>query len=154
VCLQRGYADFYLLDVEREALPRLGADGMVCSHILEHFWRPEQALAHALIALQPGALLYAACPTLHNAHYGDDYTHVRPFTENSLQGLLEDVGLVEVEFLYQLQASFRGAGRVLDILTGGDELRAAKLAKRFPRLRAQANVQALAIYPDRGANRS
>jgi len=147
VCLKKGYTRFFPIDLEHESLPDLGADGMVCSHVLEHFLRPERALTNALSALVHGAIVYAICPTLNNSKYWDDYTHIRPFTEESLQALMEDIGLRNVEILYELQAPFRGIGPLLRLLVRNNPARANYLASRFRLLRSRANVQAIGMLP-------
>lgn len=148
ICLKNGYKGFYQADVEIEALPRLEADGLILSHILEHFVRPERALANVFQALRPGALVYAIVPTVRNAHYYDDYTHIRPFTERALIGLFSDIGLQEPTILYEFQAPFRGAGRLIRLWTKGNPRREHELCKRHSRLRAQANVHAIANMPN------
>lgn len=144
-CLRNGYTDFFLRDVENEQLHECQADGMVLSHVLEHFIKPDIALRNALSCLLPGALVYCAVPTLCNRKYYDDYTHVRPFTKAALVGLMADCGLQEVTMLHQFAVPFRGMGRVLKYLTRHDHRVEQSLADRFPRLRSNVNVHAIGI---------
>jgi len=147
MCLERGYCEFLQIDPEQAELASMQADGMVLSHVLEHFVRPERALTNALGALQSGAVVYAVCPTVNNSHYYDDYTHVRPFTASSMFGLLSDVGLAEIRILYDFQSPFPGGGRIMRLWTKGSPNLESELSNRFSFLRSGANVHALAIVP-------
>lgn len=146
VCLERGYSRFIQCDTEDEPLPELEADGLVGSHIVEHFIRPYRALTNALAGAATGTTVYLAAPTVRNAKYFDDYTHVRPFTEKSLVGLMRDAGIERIEVLHDLRRLFPGFGRLLALWTRGDPERANRLAKRHPALRIPYNVQAVGAY--------
>lgn len=87
-------------------------DVIVCGDVLEHLRDPLRVLRGALCLLAPGGSIVASIPNIAHAavrlallagrfDYRPlgllDETHVRFFTRRSLQGLLEQAGLVPVE---------------------------------------------------------
>lgn len=146
VCLKRGYAKFIQCDLETEPLPDLKADALVGSHIVEHFLRPDQALLNALAGAAKDAVIYLAAPTIKNAKYFDDYTHIRPFTDKSLVGLMTDTGIGQIQILYDLRRIFPGSGRLLAMWIGGNPNRANRLAEKHPFLRGRFVVQAIGAF--------
>lgn len=64
----------YLLDLnERNWIPNRQFDLVLCSQVLEHVWRPETALRNLAALVNPGGLLWIACPASNFRHGSPEF---------------------------------------------------------------------------------
>ena len=81
-------------DLEQLQLPlRDGLfDGVLAKDVLEHVQRPWKILKEVRRVMKPGGMLIVSVPLPHAGVVWNDYTHVRGFTKQALQKMLEDAG--------------------------------------------------------------
>lgn len=89
-------------------------DGVSCKAVLEHLYYPLEAVIEINRVLKKGGSFFVSVPDVKDSHFWDDYTHVRPFTKNSLFTLLRDGGF-EISKLWYL-GSMPGAGILMRFL--------------------------------------
>ena len=79
-------------DFEKDTLPVSGAsiDTALAYSVIEHLRDPSVFLNECLRVLKPGGFIILEAPNWHFSHRGffDDFTHVRPYSPQSLCGLL------------------------------------------------------------------
>ncbi|HNP86955.1 MAG TPA: methyltransferase domain-containing protein [Kouleothrix sp.] len=75
-------------------------DAVVAKDILEHLLHPGQAIKEIWRVLRPNGVLWISTPHAGSRRFYDDYTHVRPFTLQSLRSLLDDYGFTLHTFFY------------------------------------------------------
>ena len=92
---RRGYRAFRFerLNLDREPIPWVdgSAEVVVCSHLIEHVADDRQLLEMIRRALRPGGHLILMCP-INETDRNANPLHVRRYTEESLEKLLEDFG--------------------------------------------------------------
>ncbi len=73
-------------------------DGIHCAHVIEHLAEPELFVADAARLLRPGGVIMIRTPDVARAgfRFFVDHTHRRPFTAQSLRGLLALHGFGDV----------------------------------------------------------
>ncbi len=117
-----------------EKLPSHTYDTVICNDVLEHFAYPDQVLAQLKRCLSPGAVIVASIPNVR--HIGNlfhlliqkdwkymdsgirDNTHLRFFTQKSIQRLFESCGY-HIELLHGICPSRHPAFSLFNILTFG-----------------------------------
>jgi len=101
LCKKRGLRAI-LLDVEREKLPFPDNyfDGAVMMRLLEHLYYPKEVFLEVNRVLKLNSLFFVIVPTKEHENYWHDYTHVRPYTIESLKMLAEDTGFEVDEYFY------------------------------------------------------
>jgi 2-polyprenyl-3-methyl-5-hydroxy-6-metoxy-1,4-benzoquinol methylase len=75
--------EFYVLDVEKEALPRT-FDLVLCSEVIEHLLDQSAAMRHLARMLNPGGHLVLTCPTGRMYTTEEHFGHVRHPTRDEL----------------------------------------------------------------------
>ncbi len=70
------------------------ADLIICSHVIEHINNLEDLISELYRILKPEGLIFFRTPDIENIGFKfySDYTHVRPFTTNSLKEYLTNSG--------------------------------------------------------------
>jgi len=69
-------------------------DLVISLAVIEHLKRPEKMLSESFRVLKPGGCIYLTTPNWHfdSKNFYNDYTHITPFTPNSLKMILTDIG--------------------------------------------------------------
>ena len=69
-------------------------EGVFCCWLFEHLAQPDLAMCEIGRVLKPGGYACIIVPSPHSLQHGfyDDYTHIRPFTKNSLDHLARLAG--------------------------------------------------------------
>jgi 2-polyprenyl-3-methyl-5-hydroxy-6-metoxy-1,4-benzoquinol methylase len=89
--------------------------GIYAKHVVEHLHDPFTFVEHLRRVLAPGGLAVIStpnCPYVLDKHFWDDYTHIHPFTANSLRMIAYDAGFKDVT-IYQDFRCFPGLGRIM-----------------------------------------
>jgi SAM-dependent methyltransferase len=81
---------------------------VVAKDILEHLLYPGYAMKEIRRVLRPRGVLWISTPHAGSRRFYDDYTHIRPFTIQSMRSLLEDHGFALKSFFYS--GSWPGMG--------------------------------------------
>jgi len=91
-----------VVDVETESLPfrHNCFDGVVMMRLLEHLYIPKKIFLEINRVLKLNGLVFIIIPTKEHENYWQDYTHVRPYTIESLGMLAEDTGFEIDEYFY------------------------------------------------------
>jgi 2-polyprenyl-3-methyl-5-hydroxy-6-metoxy-1,4-benzoquinol methylase len=84
--------DFYVLDVEKEAIGRT-FDVVLCSEVIEHLVDQSAAVSHLARMLNPGGHLVLTCPTGRMYTTEEHFGHVRHPTRDELVRHAERAGL-------------------------------------------------------------
>jgi len=94
-----------LVDVDAERLPYADGtfDAVLAKDILEHVKDPGQLAREVYRVTRPGGVIVASVVMARPRRVWADYTHLRGFTRESAQMLLEDVG-------YHVEAVWRMGG--------------------------------------------
>ncbi len=91
-------------------------DVVVCSHVIEHLQHPDIALAEIWRVLKQNGILYLEAPSQRSVfvpsfsgvnkssnipiNFWDDPTHIRPYSQNSLENLCNSVNLSPIKSGY------------------------------------------------------
>jgi SAM-dependent methyltransferase len=67
-------------------------DMVIAKDVLEHLYDPAKALTQFAQLLKPDGRVLINVPTPDAPYFWDDYTHIRPYTKNSLNHLLDETG--------------------------------------------------------------
>ena len=145
LALKAGYNQAHKVDIDTKKLPfkNRSFDVVVCSHVLEHLFQPLFATEEMYRVLKPKGFLFVSVPTRKNKKYDDDYTHVRPFTQHSLETLLKDAGFEKLKFLYQLKG-IPGLGIVERFFEVKIDNLKTNITLAAPILRQKVNIEAMA----------
>lgn len=110
--------DFRVLDVEQNPLPFEDDffDIVMLNHVIEHIVQFDDLLNELHRVIKPNRFLYIRTPNIHKIgnDFWNDYTHVHPFTDQSLTTMCQAHGFECHRFLYSNYPRIN-----LDILTGG-----------------------------------
>lgn len=95
--LKRGYSKIVIKDIEKEdyklkEFPTGKFDLIIAKDFLEHILKPWKLMPELYRILKKGGQIYAEVPHYTSGLAWIDYTHVRPFTRNSLRMLFIDYG--------------------------------------------------------------
>ena len=141
ICLERGYKRFFAIDLDQGWIPDhvndIYVDCVILVDVLEHLHNPLFAMENIAKICAPGAFVYCCSPTKFNLKYWDDYTHVRPFSDNMTRRLLVDSGFTELELLYIYQQPFIGFNKLFYAFLNSTRMR-AYLSDRYPFFRSKA----------------
>lgn len=101
LCKERGFQAI-AVDIENEILPFVDDyfDGIVMMRLLEHLYSPIEVFFEVNRVLKLNSLFFIIVPTKNHKNYWRDYTHVRPYTIESLQMLADDTGFEIDEYFY------------------------------------------------------
>ena len=78
-------------------------EGVFCCWLFEHLMEPDRSMRELYRVLKPGGYACIVVPSPHDMFaFYDDYTHIRPFTPNSLRHLAEGAEFAkwDVEYLH------------------------------------------------------
>ena len=100
-----------VVDLERDPLPfpDESFDFVFSKSVLEHLHEPAAVVAKARAALRPGGVAVFMTPSWEHSYRGPfyyEYSHVTPFTRQSLRLALEYAGLEPLEVSYFRQLPF------------------------------------------------
>ena len=72
---------------------------VICSHVIEHLHNPEKVIQTIYRMLEPGGIAIIKTPDISSIKFDffGDYTHIRPFTLNSLKTLCSNYDLEIIE---------------------------------------------------------
>jgi len=94
-----GY-DINDLDIETDKLPHddESIDLLISFALIEHLEYPKNMLTEAMRCLKPGGSIVISTPNwwYSSKHFYDDYTHVKPYSPNTLSYLLADNGFKDI----------------------------------------------------------
>ena len=70
-------------------------DLIICSHMIEHLSNPDLLINELERILRPGGIIFLKTPDIKYVKWNfyDDFTHVRPYTKNSLLKVVESQNL-------------------------------------------------------------
>ena len=97
-----------LIYIENDSFPFSDEifDFVFSKSVIEHLWTPDNFIKEIYRVLKPGGRIIVMAPDWQSQRriFYDDYTHVHPYTTNSLSGLLKIYEFKEVtsEKFYQL----------------------------------------------------
>jgi SAM-dependent methyltransferase len=116
--LERRGVEFHEVDVETMSLPveTASIDLVILNHLIEHVVNCEFFIQELRRVIRPGGGLYIRTPNVERVKWGffDDYTHVRPFTVNSLDQLMSAFGFGRKFLLHSDHPRI-----IIDLLIGG-----------------------------------
>jgi SAM-dependent methyltransferase len=75
-------------------------DLVIAKDVIEHLSKPKAAMSQFHAALKPDGKIIVNVPSPDAPYLWDDYTHVRPYTKESLTHLLADSGFKPVYMKY------------------------------------------------------
>jgi len=90
LCRKKGYAIKYASLSEKLPFGDNSFDGIICSNVLEHLQDPEFAIYELMRILKKGGILVVSVPE-YDYIFWNDWTHVRPFTDQTLDNLAKSV---------------------------------------------------------------
>lgn len=90
------------VDIEKRKLPFEDSyfDGAVLMRILEHLYDPKKVLGEINRVLKMNSLVFVIVPTKEHENYWKDYSHIRPYSLESLLMLAKDTGFEIDEYFY------------------------------------------------------
>lgn len=98
---QREGINIRLGDAYQIPFPNGYFEGIFCCWLLEHLAEPSRAISEMYRVLKRNGYGCVIVPSPHNmTAFYDDYTHVRPYTPNSLKQLAEDCGFSRYRIEY------------------------------------------------------
>jgi ubiquinone/menaquinone biosynthesis C-methylase UbiE len=79
-------------------------DGVHCAHLIEHLEHPEELVKEIWRVLKPEGLLMLLTPDIerYKFRFYVDPTHIRPFTKQSLYGIVKMHGFTNIRLEYGL----------------------------------------------------
>ncbi|PIR92502.1 hypothetical protein COU01_01450 [Candidatus Falkowbacteria bacterium CG10_big_fil_rev_8_21_14_0_10_44_15] len=116
ICRERGFkAKKINVENELEALSDNFYQGVYVKQVVEHLHNPLYFFKHLYRMLKPGGkavILTPNCPYALNRFFWDDYTHERPFTQESLKRIALDAGWQKIK-IYADFRCFPGLGKLI-----------------------------------------
>lgn len=79
-------------------------DGVHCAHVIEHLKKPELLIREAWRVLKDSGILMILTPDIerYKFQFYVDHTHIKPFTKQSLLGILTTHGFTNIRFEHGL----------------------------------------------------
>lgn len=135
----RNFKNFNFILSDIKSLPYNSSkfDGISCKAVIEHVNAPLNAIIELNRILKEDGTLFISVPDVHDKNFWDDYTHIRPYTKNSLTTLLIDGGFDIQELWYISSVPFVG------LLMKLFNIKSNKILKLFGRIglfRSSINV--------------
>ena len=87
ICTKKGYSVKYGDISQKLPFADNTFDGIFCSNVFEHLPEPDFALYELLRIMKKGGILMITVPEANNTIFYNDWTHVTPFTKNTLKNL-------------------------------------------------------------------
>ena len=113
--LAQKYENVEKANAEKIHLDNQLFDGVIARDVVEHLQDPLQAITEFSRLLKKKGLLYLSVPDARCSFVWDDYTHIRPFTKNSLTMLLEDGGFRIIKTYYESRLTGNWVFKLLKI---------------------------------------
>lgn len=100
--------NFSVANINHLPYPASYFDGISAKAVLEHVTNPLEGVKEINRVLNNGGIFFVSVPDVKDKHFWDDYTHVRPFTKNSIFTLLNDGGFSVERYWYMSSVPLMG----------------------------------------------
>jgi len=105
--------DIDSLDIEKDRLPVAddSQDLIISYALIEHLSSPINMIEESFRCLKPGGTVVIGTPNwwYSSKHFFDDYTHIKPYSPNTLRNLLNDYGFKDIYDFPNLRCKSRFA---------------------------------------------
>jgi SAM-dependent methyltransferase len=95
----RGVDSFAAMDIRNLGFTE-AFDLIIAKDVIEHLPNPEKAMEQLSKSLKEGGKIIVNVPSPDAPYLWDDYTHVRPYTKESMIHLLSDSGFEAIDMKY------------------------------------------------------